>query len=117
MSAINNANDCIRTCLSGCDLEPYIEPRSHVLQVDALRQAYRPKDVRLLLIAESHVGDWINMCNRLGRDSSTTLTTTRVGGVTFSFQLSVAASEHHGKIDKDTCRSCKARVSGYWTCP
>src|SRR6266404_1617799 len=56
MSAINDAYDCIRACLSGCDLGPYIEPLSHVLQVDALRQAYRPKgDVRLLLIAESHV--------------------------------------------------------------
>jgi len=56
MSAINDAYDCIRACLRGCDLEPYIEPLSHVLQVDALRQANRPKeDVRLLLIAESHV--------------------------------------------------------------
>lgn len=33
----------------------YVEPYSHVEQVDALRQQYRPRDVRLLVVAESHV--------------------------------------------------------------
>jgi hypothetical protein len=55
MSTISNAYDSIRMCLTGRDLEGYLEPLSHVLSVDALRQAYRPKEVRLLLVAESHV--------------------------------------------------------------
>ena len=54
--AINDAYDCIRSCLSRCGLETYIEPLSHVLEVNTLRQAYKPKEeVRLLLMAESHV--------------------------------------------------------------
>lgn len=33
----------------------YVEPYAHVEQVDALRHQYRPHDVRLLIVAESHV--------------------------------------------------------------
>jgi hypothetical protein len=42
-------------CLSGVGLGECVEPYTHVSAVDALRLEYRPKFVRFLIIAESHV--------------------------------------------------------------
>ena len=50
-SRISSAYDAVRE-ITGAE---YLEPLSHVQEVGELRQQFRPKQVKLLVIAESHV--------------------------------------------------------------
>ena len=55
MNTLEQTYQFLRSRLEETGHSAYIEPYSHVEQVDALRQQYRPRDVRLLVVAESHV--------------------------------------------------------------
>ena len=56
MNRVASTYQRIRALLAGADLEGHLEPLEHVLEVERLRQAFRPEgDVKFLVLAESHV--------------------------------------------------------------
>ncbi len=56
LDSVLQVYDAIRARLEQADLAQFMEPVEHVLEVERLRQRYRPKtEVRVLVLAESHV--------------------------------------------------------------
>lgn len=56
MKSIHRLYDNVGVLLHEAGVGDYVEPVEHVLEVERLRQAYRPHgEVKFLLIAESHV--------------------------------------------------------------
>ena len=56
MESVRRAYNDLCVLLRNADLDQYIEPIKHVLEVERSRRFYRPStDVKFLLIAESHV--------------------------------------------------------------
>jgi hypothetical protein len=56
MDSVSRVYKATFDMLSGVGLSHYVEPIEHVMEVERLRQAFRPEgDVRFLLLAESHV--------------------------------------------------------------
>ena len=56
MESVQRVYNDVRALLCEKDLGHYVEPVEHVFEVECLRRKYRPDgDVKLLLIAESHV--------------------------------------------------------------
>lgn len=84
----------------------YLEPFCDVERVNDLRQQFRPKKTKLLIIGESHVR------RKPGRASSMTRHTTHRGGAICSGLLSAAAIVHEAR----TWKRCAIAASGCSIC-
>ena len=59
--------DAAKALLRQANIDHFLEPAEHVVEVERLRQLYRPRrDVRLLILAESHVRVTENSFRRNG---------------------------------------------------
>jgi hypothetical protein len=98
-------------CLSGVGLGECVEPYAHVSAVDTLRLEYRPKFVRFLIIAESHVRKSDGSSRKPGPVSCSTQGILPRGGRTSCFQ-----DLGHGIKSAFYREKCLARLkdNGFW---